>query len=242
MSTIEQKVIVITGATSGIGEATARTLSAAGAKLMLAARRTEKLETLARELGSDCKWRKTDVSQRSEVEMLIEAAIKAFGKIDVLINNAGIMPLSLFASDRVEEWEQMIDVNIKGVLYGIHSVLGKMLSQGYGHIINIGSVASHEVFASSGVYSGTKFAVWAISEGLRKEVAGTIRVTTICPGAVATELTSSIKDEAAEKLLANLDIQPISPQNIADAIVFAISQPDDVSINEIIVRPTSQNL
>lgn len=242
MTFIANKVVVITGASSGIGESAARKLAAAGAKVMLGARRTEKLEALSKELGASCKWRKTDVTQKAEVEMLIEATIKAFGRVDVLVNNAGIMPLSFFSSDRVDEWDRMIDVNIRGVLYGIHAVLNKMLAQGHGQIINIASVAGHRVMPTSGVYSGTKFAVMAISEGLRMETAGKIKVTTISPGAVATELPLSIKDPAVADVFSRLKLEPIEPSAIANAIAYAINQPDDVAINEIVVRPTSQEL
>ncbi|CAN5335359.1 SDR family oxidoreductase [soil metagenome] len=240
MDSIQNKVVMITGASSGIGEASARRLAQHGAKLVLAARRTDRLAQLAAELGESTLWAATDVTRLDELEALATAARERFGRIDVLINNAGIMPISMLAQGCVDDWSRMIDVNIKGVLYGIHAVLGGMLAQGSGHIINISSVAGLTVGPGSAVYSGTKFAVRAISEGLRQECVGKVRVTTICPGLVTSELTESITVPAFKERAKKLYEGAISADAIADAVVYAIGQPDQVAVNEIVVRPLSQ--
>ena len=241
MDSIQNKVVMITGASSGIGEACARRLARHGAKLVLAARRTDRLARWAVELGESTLWAATDVTRLEELEALATAARERFGRIDVLINNAGIMPISMLAQGCVDDWNRMIDVNIKGVLYGIHAVLGGMLAQGSGHIINISSVAGLTVGPGSAVYSGTKFAVRAISEGLRQECAGKVRVTTICPGLVTSELTQSITIPAFKERAQKLYEGAISADAIADAVVYAIGQPDQVAVNEIVVRPLSQS-
>lgn len=241
MNSIQNKVVMITGASSGIGEASARRLAQHGAKLVLAARRTDRLAQLAAELGESTLWAATDVTRLDELEALATAARERFGRIDVLINNAGIMPISMLAQGCVDDWSRMIDVNIKGVLYGIHAVLGGMLAQGSGHIINISSVAGLTVGPGSAVYSGTKFAVRAISEGLRQECVGKVRVTTICPGLVTSELTESITIPAFKERAQKLYEGAISADAIADAVLYAISQPDHVAVNEIVVRPLSQS-
>ena len=243
MTSVEKKVVIVTGASSGIGEATARLLVERGAKVMLAARREEKLKKICDELGKNSSYCVTDISNHENVLEMAEETIKVFRKIDVLVNNAGIMPLSLLASRRVNEWEETIDVNIKGVLYGIDAVLTPMLDQGSGHIINVSSVAGHRTNAMSSVYSGSKFAVRAISEGLRQEVAGKIRVTIISPGAVTTELGFSIKDESVrDTMLKMLDHDFLDASDIASAICYCIEQPDSVAVNEMIIRPTDQQL
>jgi NADP-dependent 3-hydroxy acid dehydrogenase YdfG len=194
MSEIQNKVVMITGASSGLGEATARRLAASGAKLMLAARREDRLKDLVAAIektGGTAVYRITDVADRAQVQALADATLETYGRIDVLINNAGLMPLSPLDQLKVDEWDQMIDVNIKGVLYGIAAVLPTMRQQKFGHVINLSSVAGHKVFPSSAVYCATKYAVRAISEGLRLESKGEIRSTNISPGAVATELTST---------------------------------------------------
>jgi NADP-dependent 3-hydroxy acid dehydrogenase YdfG len=241
MDSIEGKVIMITGASSGIGEACARQLAQHGARLVLAARRTDRLARLAEEFGENTLWAAADVTKVEELEALATAARERFGRIDVLINNAGIMPISMLAQGCVDDWSRMIDVNIKGVLHGIHAVLGGMLAQGSGHIINISSVAGLTVGPGSAVYSGTKFAVRAISEGLRQECVGKVRVTTICPGLVASELTKSITVPAFRERAQKLYEGAISADAIADAVVYAIGQPDQVAVNEIVVRPLSQS-
>lgn len=245
MSTIDQTSVVITGASSGIGEAIARDLAKHGVSVTLGARREDRLKTLVGEIekaGGKAQYSVTDVTNREEVQSLVDAAISAYGKVDAIINNAGLMPLSMMENLHVEEWERMVDVNIKGVLYGVSAALPAMLKQGSGHILNVSSVAGHLVFPGATVYCGTKFAVRAISEGLRQELAGRVRVTNISPGAIATELPNTITDDQAkENVKPALDIA-IDPQSIADAVRYALEQPADVSINEIIVRPTAQTL
>ena len=241
MSLLENKVVIVTGASSGIGEATAKKLAAEGASVMLGARRKDRLEALVASIGSNADWRQTDVANRSDMERLAAATLDKYGRIDALVNNAGIMPLSLLAADRVEDWDRMIDVNIRGVLYGIHAVLKHMLERGTGHIVNVSSVAGHVVRPTAAVYAGTKHAVQAISEGLRKETVGRIRVTVISPGAVVTELRDSITDPAVREALSALTYG-IPASAIADAIAYALGLPDQVAINEILVRPTAQEL
>ncbi|PJK09920.1 oxidoreductase [Lysobacteraceae bacterium NML08-0793] len=243
---IENKVVVITGASSGLGEATARHLAALGAKVVLGARRIERLDKLAADIkaqGGEALAVAMDVARREDVEALAQAALEAFGRIDVLINNAGIMPGALLSARKVDEWDKMIDVNIKGVLYGIAAVLPDMLARQSGHIINLSSVAGLRVSSGGGtVYSATKFAVKAISEGLRAEMAEhNIRVTTLYPGAIESELKFSSSDPASrartEKFYAENEI---GADSIARAIAYAIEQPDDVAVNEITIRPTRQ--
>ncbi|MEH2216898.1 MAG: SDR family oxidoreductase [Nostoc sp.] len=245
MSLIQNKVVIITGASSGLGEATAKRLAASGAKLMLAARREDRLKDLVAEiakLGGTATYRVTDVVDRSQVEALAKETLSTYSRIDVLINNAGLMPLSPLDQVKVEEWDRMIDVNIKGVLYGIAAVLPIMRQQKSGHIINLSSVAGHKVFPGSAVYCATKYAVQAISEGLRLESNGEIRSTNISPGAVATELTTTISDKDTAAGINQLYAIAIDADAIARAIAYAIEQPDDVDVNEMIIRPTRQEL
>ncbi len=242
---IQGKVIVITGASSGIGEATARQLAQRGARLMLGARRKEKLRELMVELENAHKeaaaaYEVTDVSDRGQVGNLIQAAIQKFGHVDVLINNAGQMPVSYIDEIKVDEWDRMIDVNIKGVLYGIAAVLPHMRERHSGHIINVSSVAGHRVLPTYSVYSATKFAVRAISEGLRQESRGEIRSTIISPGLTRTELPGHISDPAAAARMHELYEIAIDADAIARAVAYAIEQPDDVDVNEIVIRPTKQ--
>ena len=244
---IKDKVVIITGASSGMGEAAAKHLSALGAKVVLGARRTERIEKLAKEIndnGGNALAIAMDVTQREQVKKLVDATVEKFGRVDVMINNAGVMPLSLMESLHVDEWNTMIDVNIKGVLNGIAAVLPYMKEQKSGQIINTSSVAGHKVFSGSAVYSATKFAVRALTEGLRMEVKPyNIRTTIVCPGAVKTELLERITD--ADVRQANEDYVGavgISPDSFARVVAFAISQPEDVDINEIIFRPTAQEL
>jgi NADP-dependent 3-hydroxy acid dehydrogenase YdfG len=245
MSEIQNKVVIITGASSGLGEATARRLASNGAKLMLAARREDKLRSIVAELekaGGTAQYKITDVSDRAQVETLVRATKQAYGRVDVLVNNAGLMPLSPLAALKVDEWDTMVDVNIKGVLYGVAAVMPIMKEQKSGHIINLSSVAGHQVFPSGVVYCATKFAVKAISEGIRLESEGEIRSTNISPGAVSTELTNSISHEESAENANQMYEAAIDADAIARAITFAIEQPEDVDINEIIVRPTKQEL
>ena len=246
MNAISDKVVVITGASSGLGEATARLLAERGAKLVLGARRLDRLEKLAVDItaaGGEAIAVATDVAKRADVENLIKAAQTKFGRVDVLINNAGIMPMAAMAKLKVEEWERMIDINIKGVLYGIAAVLPGMRENKSGHIINLSSVAGLRVSAGVGtVYSATKFAVKAISEGLRAEVGPEgIRVTTLYPGAVASELVGGSSDaEAGAAMKAFYEANEIPADSVARAVAYAIEQPANVSINEITLRPTQQ--
>jgi NADP-dependent 3-hydroxy acid dehydrogenase YdfG len=239
---ISNKVVVITGASSGLGEATARLLAAEGATVVLGARRADRLQTLARELGGKTVAVETDVTDRSQVKALVDKAVQRFGRLDVMLNNAGVMPQSRIEQLKVDEWDQMVDVNIKGVLYGIAAALPVMRAQKSGHFINVSSVAGHKVGPGSSVYAATKFAVRALSEGLRQEVKPyNIRTTVISPGAVVTELPNTITDpvaaERVQKLYAEVGI---APSSFARAVAFAISQPEDVDINEILFRPTRQ--
>lgn len=244
MSSIAGKVVIITGASSGIGAATAKLLSQNGAKLMLAARREDRLDALVKAInaeGGTASFLVTDVTSKEQVKVLAEAAVKQHGRIDVLINNAGLMPVSRLAELKVDEWDRMIDVNIKGVLNGIAAVLPGMLEQKSGHIINISSVAGQKVMAAGAVYCGTKFAVRAIAEGLRLEVGKDVRSTVISPGAVMTELPDTISNPDVQKMVAGMyEAQAIDPAAIARAILFAMEQPEDVDVNEIVVRPTVQ--
>ncbi|MGK7950849.1 MAG: SDR family oxidoreductase [Xenococcaceae cyanobacterium] len=245
MPDIENKVVIITGASSGLGEATARRLAKNGAKLMLAARREDRLQELVSEIekdGGTAKYHVTDVSDRTQVEALAKATYQAYERIDVLVNNAGLMPLSPLDETKVDEWEKMIDVNIKGVLYGIAAVLPVMRAQKSGHIINISSVAGHKVFPGGAIYCATKFAVKAISEGVRLESNGEIRSTNISPGVVDTELTNTISHDETAKNVEQLYSVAIDADAIARAITYAIEQPGDVDINEMIIRPTKQEL
>jgi NADP-dependent 3-hydroxy acid dehydrogenase YdfG len=243
---IEGKVVVITGASSGIGESTARLLAARGAKVALGARREDRIDAIVKEItakGGSAIGLKTDITKRGEVEALVKGAMDKYDRIDVIVNNAGIMPIAPMAALKVEEWDRMIDVNIKGLLYGVAAALPIMQKQKQGHIINIASVAGLKVFAPGGaVYSATKFAVRAVTEGLRLEhKADNIRATIISPGAVATELAESSSEEAARENLREFIKIAIPADSIARAIAYAIEQPAEVEIDEIVVRPTAQD-
>jgi NADP-dependent 3-hydroxy acid dehydrogenase YdfG len=241
-SGIQNKVVVITGASSGLGEETARHLAQAGARVVLGARRIERLEALAHELRLDpAAIQKTDVTDRAQVQSLVDRAVALHGRVDVLLNNAGLMPSSMLDKLKIDEWDRMIDVNVKGVLYGIAAVLPQMQKQMAGHIINVSSVAGHKVGPGGAVYAGTKWAVRAISEGLRQEVKPwNIRTTIVSPGAVATELTGTITDPDVAAGMAKTYEKAIAPSAFARVVEFAISQPEDVDINEVLFRPTSQ--
>ena len=241
--TIDGKVIVITGASSGLGEAAARHLAAKGAKVVLGARRLDRLQALAAQLAlPDGAILATDVTDAGAVQRLVDRAVELHGRLDVLINNAGVMPQSPLDRRRIDEWDRMIDVNIKGVLYGIAAALPHMQRQKSGHIINVSSVAGHKVRAGGAVYSATKHAVRVISEGLRQEVKPhNIRTTIISPGAVDTELPNSISEpDLAERARAMYAQIAIPADSFARCVAFAIGQPDDVDINEILYRPTAQ--
>ncbi|MEH1928117.1 SDR family oxidoreductase [Nostoc sp.] len=241
MLNVENKVIVITGASSGIGEATAKLLAQNGANVVLGARRTEKLEAIVKEIryqGNTAEFKAVDVTDREDVKGFIHFAKEKFGRVDVIFNNAGVMPLCPMNALKVEEWDTMIDVNIRGVLNGIAAGLPIMEAQGGGQFINTASIAAHMVGPTSAVYSATKYAVWAISDGLRQE-SKNIRVTIISPGVVETELGSDITDDAVKGFLKELRKTALTPHAIAQSVLFAVSQPDDVDVNEIIVRPTA---
>lgn len=239
---IEGKVVVITGASSGLGEAAARALSRHGAKLVLGARRLDRLQALAIELAlPDESVVQTDVTDYQQVKHLVDRAAQSHGRVDVIINNAGLMPLSPLERGKVEDWDRMIDVNIKGVLYGIAAALPYMKARKSGHIINVASVSGHKVRPGGAVYSATKHAVRVISEGLRQETkAYNIRTTVISPGVIATELPDSVTDPDVAENVRKVYEQAISAESFASTVLFAMSQPEDVDINEILFRPTSQ--
>jgi NADP-dependent 3-hydroxy acid dehydrogenase YdfG len=243
---IHDKVVVITGASSGLGEASARMLAGLGAHVVLGARRRERIEDLAAQLrgqGHSAMARVTDVTDAAQVQALVDAAVAEHGRVDTIINNAGLMPHSLLERRKLEDWNRMIDVNIKGVLYGIAAVLPIMRERKSGHIINVSSVAGHKVRPGSAVYAATKHAVRVISEGLRMEVKPyNIRTTVISPGAVATELPDSITEPDVARNVRKLYELAIPADSFARAVVYAMSQPDDVDINEILFRPTAQEL
>jgi len=243
---IKGKVAIITGASSGIGYATALALSKAGAKVAIGARRTDKLEQLENEIkknGGEVLLHKLDVTKKDDCNAFVDQAIKKWGTVDILVNNAGLMPLSFVKNLKVDEWEQMIDVNIKGVLFCTAAAIPQMKKEKSGHIVNISSVAGRIVFPSGSVYCATKHAITAFSEGLRQElsVRSNIRVTCIEPGAVETELLNTITDESLQSFLdAAKKMQSLKAVDIADAILFAVQSPEHMNVNEILVRPTTQ--
>lgn len=241
---IQGKVVVITGASSGLGEATARHLASLGAKVVLGARRTEKLQAICADIqraGGEATFNTMDVTSLESVKDLVDLAVQTYGKLDVIINNAGLMSIAPLQELKVDEWNRMIDINIKGVLNGIAAALPVFEDQQSGHFINISSVAGLKVFSPGGtVYSGTKFAVRAISEGLRHEVGGNIRTTSIEPGAVDSELKYGSSHQASSDFVVDFYKQAIPADSVARAIAYAIEQPRDVDINEIVLRPTVQ--
>jgi NADP-dependent 3-hydroxy acid dehydrogenase YdfG len=244
---IEGKVVVITGASSGNGEATARHLSGQGAMVVLGARRVDRISSLAEELnrkGGKALAVPTDVTQVDQVKRLVDTAVQTYGRIDVIINNAGLMPHSPLERLKIDDWNRMIDVNLKRVLYGIAAVLPYMKQQKSGHIINVSSVAGHKVRPGSAVYAATKTAVLVISEGLRQEVKPyNIRTTVISPGAIATELPDSITEpDIAENIRKFVQEVALPAESFARAVAFAMSQPEDMDVNEILFRPTKQEL
>jgi NADP-dependent 3-hydroxy acid dehydrogenase YdfG len=247
LENVKSKVVIITGASSGIGEATAKLLAQKGAKLVLVARREDRLQAIVNEIkqvGGEAVYIKADVVSSEDLQKVAQFALKQFGRIDVLVNNAGVMPVSKLHELRIAEWDQMIDVNIKGVLYGIAAVLPTMKEQQSGHIINVSSVAGHVVSPNSAVYSATKFAVRAITEGLRQEESPTsrIRTTIISPGVVASELLNTVKSPEVLEMVDYIRSLSISPDRIAGAIAYAINEPEDTSVNEMVIRPTVQGL
>lgn len=244
MNNIDKKVVVITGASSGLGEATALNLANKGAILVLSARRKDRLDKLAAQIvasGGQAIAVEADVTSKEDVQRVIDKAMEVFGRVDVMVNNAGLMSIAPLSLAKVDEWDRMIDINIKGVLYGIAAVLPVFERQQSGHFINIASVAGIKVFSPGGtVYSGTKFAVKAITEGLRHEVGPHIRTTTISPGAIDSELKHGSSHEDSSKFVIDFYQQAIPADSVARAIAYAIEQPANVDINEIVLRPTSQ--
>lgn len=241
MSELNGKVVIVTGASSGIGEAIARLLAARGARVVVGARRTDRLERLVAEIaeaGGEARFRALDVTNREDVKAFAAFAETEFGPVDVLVNNAGVMPLSPLSLLKFDEWDRMIDVNIRGVLHGIGAVLPRMEARGAGQIINVASIGAHAVYPTAAVYCATKFAVRAIGDGLRQET-NKIRMTTISPGVVESELAETISDPATKAGMDEFRKVAIAPDAIARAVAFAIEQPADVDVSEIIVRPTA---
>ena len=241
---IKDKVIIITGASSGIGEATALLLAERGAKVVLGARRADKLEALAKRItaaGGEAIYAETDIKKRDDLTALVKLAVDHFGKLDVLINNAGIGPISLFDDLRVEDWDEMIDVNIKGTLYGIAAALPVFRKQGFGHVVNVISTAGLKIVPQQGIYAATKNAVRTITEALRQEAGPDLRVTGVSPGFVHTDFAESMTNpEVKAQIIAARDKMAITPDAIARAIAFAIEQPANVDVGDIVVRPTAQ--
>jgi NADP-dependent 3-hydroxy acid dehydrogenase YdfG len=242
MLNVENKVVVITGASSGIGEATATLLAKNGAKVVLGARRTDRLEAIVSEIrdkGGSAEYRSLDVTSLEDMQAFVGFAQETFGRIDVMVNNAGLMPLSKLEVLKIDEWNRMIDVNIRGVLHGIAAALPTFKRQQSGQFVNLSSIGGHAVYPTAAIYCATKFAVWAISEGLRQESTD-IRVTVISPGTTESELASTITDAQAAQWTAEFRQSVIPADAIARAIAFAIEQPEDVDVNEIVVRPIGQ--
>lgn len=240
---IQGKIVLVTGASSGIGEATARELAARGATVVLGARRADRLEKLVAELraqGATAEFQALDVTKRDSVADIVRFTRERFGKLDVIVNNAGVMPLSPLDALKVDEWEQMVDVNIKGVLYGIAAALPVFAQQGYGHVINTSSIAAYRSIPTGAVYCATKAAVNFITEGLRQEN-NYVRTTIISPGVTESELAHTITHDATAKFIDEYRKNSIPADAIARAIAFAIEQPDGVDVNEIVVRPTAAN-
>ncbi|MGW6979882.1 SDR family oxidoreductase [Streptomyces sp. NPDC054932] len=238
----EAKVVAITGASSGIGEATARRLAADGHRLFLGARRTDRLDALSREIdgaGGTAAFRRLDVTDAADVRAFVAAAREHYGRVDVLVNNAGVMPLSPLDALKVDEWDRMIDVNVRGVLHGIAAGLPVMRAQGGGHFVNVASVGAYEVSPTAAVYCATKFAVRAISEGLRQESDGSVRVTLVSPGVTESELADGISDPAAREAMRAYRAVALPASAIAGAIAHAVAQPAGVDVNEIVVRPAA---
>ncbi|MFD2828134.1 SDR family oxidoreductase [Leeuwenhoekiella polynyae] len=245
---LKNKTIIVTGASSGIGEATAKTLAKAGANLVITARRTDRLNELKASIekaGGRALVVTADVTSKKDWKKVIDETHKTFGKVDSLVNNAGLMPLSFVENLKTDEWDKMVDVNIKGVLNGVASVIPDMKETKSGHIINISSVAGRKIMPAGAVYCATKYAVRALSEGIRLEMGPkyNTKVTAIEPGFVDTELTNTITDEDVQEMMSQFeDLTPLQAQDIADSIYYALTQPEHSSVNEILIRPTNQDL
>jgi len=243
MQGTDGKVVAITGASSGIGEAVAVELSKAGATVVLGARRLDRLRATAEAIeaeGGTARARELDVTDRKDFEAFVAAANDEFGRVDVLVNNAGVMPLSPLRSLKTDEWDRMIDVNVRGVLNGIAAVLPLMERRGHGHVVNVASVGAHAVSPTAAVYCATKYAVRAISDGLRQET-DALRVTVVSPGVVTSELADAITDEPTREAMAEYRKIALEPDAIARAVRYAVEQPEDVDVNELVVRPTAVN-
>jgi NADP-dependent 3-hydroxy acid dehydrogenase YdfG len=239
----ESKIVLVTGASSGIGEGVARTLAAAGHHVVLAARRTDRLDAVVADLrgaGLSAEARELDVTDRAAYGALVAAVVAEHGRLDVLVGNAGVMLLSRLDAGLVEEWDRMLDVNVRGLLHGFDAVLPVFGAQGGGHVVTIASIGAHEVYPTSAVYSASKFAAWALTEGLRQESDPSIRVTTITPGTVDSELATHITDPGATAYMVDFRRALIGPDAIGRAVRFAVEQPADVDVNEIVVRPVGQ--
>jgi NADP-dependent 3-hydroxy acid dehydrogenase YdfG len=235
----QHNIALVTGASSGIGRAIAARLAADGMTVIAAARRTDRLQDLADAVDGIEPY-ELDVTDRAAVQAAVEDVVQRHGRLDVLVANAGVMPLSRLDAGLVDEWDQMIDVNIRGLLHGIAAAMPQFGRQERGHLVNVASVGAHEVVPTSAVYSGTKFAAWAITEGLRLESPPWLRVTTISPGVVESELASTISDPVARAAMVDYRRHAIAPEAIADAVAYAVGTPADVDVNEIIIRPASQ--
>ncbi|CAM3414138.1 SDR family oxidoreductase [Mycobacterium frederiksbergense] len=231
------KIVLVTGATSGIGAAVARRLAAQGHQVLAGARREDRLAELA---GDNIEVRRLDVTDRADVASFVDWAVAAHGRIDVIINNAGVMPLSRLDALLVDEWDTMIDVNVRGLLNGIAAALPQFQRQGHGHFVTVASVGAHEVVPTAAVYCATKHAAWAITEGLRQELDPAIRVTTVSPGVVESELAESITDAGAAAAMQAYRADSIPPDAIARAIAYAIDEPAEVDVNELVIRPARQ--
>ena len=241
MQTLTDRIVLITGASSGIGPATAREFASRGATVVLGARRVDRLEALVAGItaaGGRAEARALDVVSATDMQAFADHALAAHGRIDAIVNNAGVMPLSPLSARKLDEWDRMIDVNIRGVLHGIAAVLPAMERQGHGHVINVASIGAHQVYPTAAVYCATKYAVWAISEGLRQETQ-TLRVTVVSPGTTTFELADTITHEASAEGMRDFRRITIAPEAIARAIAFAMEQPADVDVSELIVRPVA---
>lgn len=239
----ESKIIVVTGASSGIGEAVAQRLAADGHHVVAGARREDRLDDLAariREAGGSIETRRLDVTDRADVAAFVDATVAAHGRVDVVVNNAGVMPLSRLDAGLVDEWDQMIDVNVRGLLNFIAAALPQFERQGGGHFLTVASIGAHEVVPTAAVYCATKYAAWAITEGLRMESDPSIRVTTVSPGVVESELAETISDPTAAAAMQEYRAAAISPDAIARGISYAVNEPADVDVNELIIRPARQ--
>jgi NADP-dependent 3-hydroxy acid dehydrogenase YdfG len=237
------KIVLITGASSGIGEATAVRLAQEGHHVVLGARREERLAEVAAKIradGGSVDTQRLDVTDRGDVAAFVDSAVDRHGRVDVLVNNAGVMPLSRLDSLLVAEWDRMIDVNVRGLLHGIAAALPHFQRLGGGHFVTVASIGAHQVVPTAAVYCATKYAAWAITEGLRLEVEPSIRVTTVSPGVVESELAGSITEAGAREMMRTYRAESIPPEAIADAISYALGQPSDVDVNELVIRPARQ--